>query len=109
MAQAVVGRPRLVVVDDYYQNVEPDCRDHLVQTLTDPREPWPPARLSQAPAFAAARHPRAAAPPPAGPAPPRRAGAPAAREPRPALPGRLRPRARARGRARGARRALGAR
>jgi ABC-type transport system involved in cytochrome bd biosynthesis fused ATPase/permease subunit len=54
MAQAVVGRPRLVVVDDYYQNVEPDCRDHLVQTLTDPREPWTLLLVSHDPHFLAA-------------------------------------------------------
>jgi ABC-type multidrug transport system fused ATPase/permease subunit len=40
VAQAVAGRPRLVVVDDYYQNVEPDCRQHLVECLTDRDEPW---------------------------------------------------------------------
>ena len=54
MAQAVVGRPRLVVVDDYYQNVEPDCRDHLVQTLTDPRAPWTLLLVSHDPHFLAA-------------------------------------------------------
>jgi ABC-type bacteriocin/lantibiotic exporter with double-glycine peptidase domain len=54
VAQAVVGRPRLVVVDDYYQNVEPDCRQHLVECLTDRREPWTLLLVSHDPAFLAA-------------------------------------------------------
>lgn len=54
MAQAVVGRPRLVVVDDYYQNVEPDARQHLVDTLTDRREPWTLLLVSHDPQFLAA-------------------------------------------------------
>jgi ABC-type bacteriocin/lantibiotic exporter with double-glycine peptidase domain len=54
VAQAVVGRPRLLVVDDYYQNVEPDCRQHLVDCLTDPREPWTLLLVSHDPAYLAA-------------------------------------------------------
>lgn len=54
VAQAVVGRPRLLVVDDYYQNVEPDCRQHLVDCLTDPRAPWTLLLVSHDPAYLAA-------------------------------------------------------
>jgi ABC-type bacteriocin/lantibiotic exporter with double-glycine peptidase domain len=54
VAQAVAGRPRLVVVDDYYQNVEPDCRQHLVECLTDRREPWTLLLVSHDPAYLAA-------------------------------------------------------
>lgn len=54
MAQAVVGRPRLVVVDDYYQNIEPDARHHLVECLTDAREPWTLLLVSHDPQFLAA-------------------------------------------------------
>jgi ABC-type multidrug transport system fused ATPase/permease subunit len=54
VAQAVAGRPRLVVVDDYYQNVEPDCRQHLVECLTDPAEPWTLLLVSHDPAYLAA-------------------------------------------------------
>jgi ABC-type bacteriocin/lantibiotic exporter with double-glycine peptidase domain len=54
MAQAVVGRPRLVVVDDYYQNIEPDSRQHLVQCLMDRSEPWTLLLVSHDPQFLAA-------------------------------------------------------
>lgn len=54
MAQAVVGRPRLVVVDDYYQNVEPDSREHLVRCLMDRNEPWTLLLVSHDPQFLAA-------------------------------------------------------
>jgi ABC-type bacteriocin/lantibiotic exporter with double-glycine peptidase domain len=54
VAQAVAGQPRLVVVDDYYQNVEPDCRQHLVDCLTDRREPWTLLLVSHDPAYLAA-------------------------------------------------------
>ena len=54
VAQAAVGRPRLVVVDDYYQNIEPDSRQHLVQCLTDAREPWTLLLVSHDPQFLAA-------------------------------------------------------
>ncbi len=54
VAQAVAGRPRLVLVDDYYQNVEPDCRQHLVECMTDPRAPWTLLLVSHDPAYLAA-------------------------------------------------------
>jgi ABC-type bacteriocin/lantibiotic exporter with double-glycine peptidase domain len=54
MAQAVVGRPRLVVVDDYYQNIEPDSRQHLVQCLMAEGEPWTLLLVSHDPQFLAA-------------------------------------------------------
>lgn len=54
MAQAVVGRPRLVVVDDYYQNIEPDSRQQLVHCLMDRREPWTLLLVSHDPQFLAA-------------------------------------------------------
>lgn len=54
MAQATVGAPRLVIVDDYYQNVEPDCRQALVRCLTDGAHPWTLLLVSHDPAFLAA-------------------------------------------------------
>jgi ABC-type bacteriocin/lantibiotic exporter with double-glycine peptidase domain len=54
VAQAVAGRPRLLVVDDYYQNLEPDSRQQLVECLTDRREPWTLLLVSHDPAFLAA-------------------------------------------------------
>ncbi|HZF67409.1 MAG TPA: ATP-binding cassette domain-containing protein [Gemmatirosa sp.] len=54
MAQAIVGDPRLVIVDDYYQNVEPDCRQALVQCLTDRAHPWTLLLVSHDPSFLAA-------------------------------------------------------
>ena len=54
MAQAVVGRPRLVVVDDYYQNIEPESRQKLVHCLMDRREPWTLLLVSHDPQFLAA-------------------------------------------------------
>lgn len=54
VAQATVGRPRLVVADDYYQNIEPDSRQHLVGCLTDRREPWTLLLVSHDPQFLAA-------------------------------------------------------
>jgi ABC-type bacteriocin/lantibiotic exporter with double-glycine peptidase domain len=56
VAQAIVGRPKLVVVDDYYQNVEPDCRQQLVDCLTS-REgdaEWTLLLVSHDPAFLSA-------------------------------------------------------
>jgi ABC-type multidrug transport system fused ATPase/permease subunit len=54
MAQAIVGHPRMVVVDDYYQNVEPDCRLQLAQSLTDRERRWTLLLVSHDPAFLAA-------------------------------------------------------
>jgi ABC-type bacteriocin/lantibiotic exporter with double-glycine peptidase domain len=57
VAQAIVGRPRLVVVDDYYQNVEPDHRRRLVDCLTrrDGGEAgWTLLLVSHDPAFLSA-------------------------------------------------------
>lgn len=54
VAQAVAGHPRLVIVDDYYQNVEPDAREHLVACLTDRAEPWTLLLVSHDPRFLAA-------------------------------------------------------
>lgn len=54
VAQGIVGHPRLVLVDDYYQNVEPDCRQELVHCLTDRAKPWTLAIVSHDPAFLAA-------------------------------------------------------
>lgn len=53
VAQAVVSRPRLLVVDDYYQNVEPDCRQHLVDCLTDARASWTLLLVSHDPIYLA--------------------------------------------------------
>jgi ABC-type bacteriocin/lantibiotic exporter with double-glycine peptidase domain len=54
VAQAIVGRPRLLVVDDYYQNVEPDCREDIVGCLTDRAQPWTLLLVSHDPAYLAA-------------------------------------------------------
>jgi ABC-type multidrug transport system fused ATPase/permease subunit len=44
----------MLVVDDYYQNLEPDSRQQLVECLTDRREPWTLLLVSHDPAFLAA-------------------------------------------------------
>jgi ABC-type transport system involved in cytochrome bd biosynthesis fused ATPase/permease subunit len=44
----------LVVVDDYYQNIEPDSRQHLVQCLMEHGEPWTLLLVSHDPQFLAA-------------------------------------------------------
>jgi ABC-type bacteriocin/lantibiotic exporter with double-glycine peptidase domain len=54
VAQAVAGRPRLVVVDDYYQNVELEARQHLVDCMTDVDQPWTLLLVSHDPTYLAA-------------------------------------------------------
>ena len=54
VAQAIAGRPRLVIVDDYYQNVEPDCRQDIVRCLTDRSRGWTLVLVSHDPVFLAA-------------------------------------------------------
>ena len=54
VAQGIAGHPRMVLVDDYYQNVEPDCRQELVRCLTDRGKPWTLVIVSHDPAFLSA-------------------------------------------------------
>lgn len=39
-AQAIAGSPRLMAVDDLFQNLQGDERQRLVALLTDPARPW---------------------------------------------------------------------
>ncbi len=54
MAQAIVGEPRLVVVDDFFQNLEAQTRDLFVALLMDRRRPWTVLAVSHDAAFLAA-------------------------------------------------------
>ena len=54
VAQGIVGHPRMVLVDDYFQNAEPDCRHELVRCLTNRAEPWTLVIVSHDPAFLSA-------------------------------------------------------
>ncbi|MBL0177584.1 MAG: ATP-binding cassette domain-containing protein [Gemmatimonadetes bacterium] len=54
LAQAIVGSPRLVVMDDFFQNLEAQTRDLFVELLMDRRRPWTVIAVSHDPAFLAA-------------------------------------------------------
>jgi len=54
LAQAIVGSPRLVVMDDFFQNLEAQTRDLFVALLMDRRRPWTVIAVSHDPAFLAA-------------------------------------------------------
>jgi putative ABC transport system ATP-binding protein len=40
VARAIVGRPRLLLVDGTLDRLDDDARDHLIQHLTDAKAPW---------------------------------------------------------------------
>lgn len=54
VARGIAGRPRLIVVDDFFQNVEPDYRHELIRSLTDRANAWTMLLVSHDPAFLAA-------------------------------------------------------
>jgi ABC-type bacteriocin/lantibiotic exporter with double-glycine peptidase domain len=54
LAQAIVGSPRLVVMDDFFQNLEAQTRDRFVELLMDRARPWTVLAVSHDPAFLAA-------------------------------------------------------
>ena len=54
VAQGIVGRPRLVVFDDFFHNVEPDYRRRLIDCLTSRTNPWTLLFVSNDPTFLAA-------------------------------------------------------
>jgi ABC-type bacteriocin/lantibiotic exporter with double-glycine peptidase domain len=54
LAQAIVGNPRLLVMDDFFQNLEAHTRDSFVALLTDPRRPWTLLAVSHDASFLAA-------------------------------------------------------
>lgn len=54
LAQAIAGTPRLLVMDDFFQNLEAQTRDSFVELLMDPDRPWTVLAVSHDPAFLAA-------------------------------------------------------
>ena len=54
VAQGIAGRPRLVVFDDYFQNVEPDYRERLIDCLASRQHGWTLLLVSHDPAVLAA-------------------------------------------------------
>lgn len=54
LAQAIAGTPRLLVMDDFFQNLEAQTRDSFVELLMDPNRPWTVLAVSHDPAFLAA-------------------------------------------------------
>lgn len=49
VAQGIVGRPRLVVLDDFFQNLEASSRSLIVRLLTDRERPWTVIAVSHDP------------------------------------------------------------
>jgi len=54
LAQAIAGTPRLLVMDDFFQNLEAQTRDKFVELLMDPNRPWTVLAVSHDAAFLAA-------------------------------------------------------
>ena len=54
VAQGIVGRPRLVVLDDFFQNLDAMSRAHIIGLLTDRRRPWTVIAVSLDPQLLAA-------------------------------------------------------
>ncbi len=53
-AQAIAGAPRLMAVDDLFQNLQGEERQRLVSLLTDPARPWTVVVVSHDPHLLAA-------------------------------------------------------
>jgi ABC-type bacteriocin/lantibiotic exporter with double-glycine peptidase domain len=51
LAQAIAGRPRLLVLDDFFQNLEAETRDRFLEVLMDRARPWTVLAISHDPAF----------------------------------------------------------
>ena len=54
VAQAIVGHPRLVVLDDFFQNLNINSRALIIRLLTDPKRPWTVIAVSHDPQLLAA-------------------------------------------------------
>lgn len=54
VAQGIVGRPRLVVFDDFFQNLDAPSRALIVRLLTDRERPWTVVTVSHDPQLLAA-------------------------------------------------------
>lgn len=54
VAQGIVGRPRLVVFDDFFQNLDTASRSLIVRLLTDRARPWTVLAVSHDPQLLAA-------------------------------------------------------
>lgn len=52
-AQAIVGTPRLLIIDDLFQNLQGEDRRRLVDLLTDRERPWTVVMVSHDPALLA--------------------------------------------------------
>jgi ABC-type bacteriocin/lantibiotic exporter with double-glycine peptidase domain len=54
IAQGIVGQPRLVVLDDFFQNLDATSRAHIIRLLTDRARPWTVLAVSHDPQLLAA-------------------------------------------------------
>ncbi len=54
VAQGIVGSPRLVVLDDFFQNLDAVSRDLIIRLLTDRARPWTVIAVSHDPQLLAA-------------------------------------------------------
>jgi ABC-type bacteriocin/lantibiotic exporter with double-glycine peptidase domain len=54
VAQGIVGRPRLVVLDDFFQNLTTGVRTLIIRLLTDRARPWTVLAVSHDPQLLAA-------------------------------------------------------
>lgn len=53
LARAIVGNPRLLVVEDFFQNLESKDRDFIAEYFTAPERPWTFIAVSNDPILAA--------------------------------------------------------
>jgi len=49
VAQGLAGRPRLIVLDDFFQNLDAASRTLIINLLTDRRRPWTVIAVSHDP------------------------------------------------------------
>ncbi|WP_310570241.1 ABC transporter ATP-binding protein [Gemmatimonas sp.] len=54
VAQGMVGRPRLIVLDDFFQNLDAASRTLIIKLLTDRNRPWTVITVSHDPQLLAA-------------------------------------------------------
>ena len=54
MAQGIVGHPRLIVLDDFFQNLDAASRTLIIKLLTDQSRPWTVITVSHDPQLLAA-------------------------------------------------------
>ena len=54
VAQSMVGRPRLIVLDDFFQNLDAASRTLIIKLLTDRSRPWTVIAISHDPQLLAA-------------------------------------------------------